>query len=254
MAKEEKSLNERLAGLSPDQLKTLLRKGRNESAPRPGRPPKMERNPLAIYPLSKAQERMWFLHNLTEGEAIYNNPVALRISAAFPLNIELLVQSLGILIERHEILRTTFHVMEGKPVQQVHPSGKPEIHYEDLRYLPLNERETRAMKEALQHGKTAIPLDMLPLLRFKVLHLRDLEYMLLINPHHIISDGWSNALFAKELSMTYAALESKEPSPFQVPEYQYIDFVKWEKEWMSSNACKEQLEFWKGQLSDIPEP
>jgi hypothetical protein len=217
MAKEEKSLNERLSGLSPDQLKSLLRKGRDDSAPRIGKPAKMERNPDGIYPLSKAQERMWFLHNLTEGEAIYNNPVALRISAVFPLDIDMLGQSLGILTERHEILRTSFHVKE--------------IIYEDLRHLPESDRESMAMAEAVEQGKTSIPLDQLPLLRFKVLHLRDLEYMLLINPHHIISDGWSNALFAKELSMTYAALENKGPSPFPVPEYQYIDFVKWEKDY-----------------------
>ncbi|MCX6250878.1 MAG: amino acid adenylation domain-containing protein [Bacteroidetes bacterium] len=254
MAKEEKSLNERLSGLSPDQLKALLRKGRDDSAPRIGKPARMERNPDGIYPLSKAQERMWFLHHLTEGEAIYNNPAALRISAVFPLDINILGQSLSILTERHEILRTSFHVKEGTPVQQIHPCGKSAIIYEDLRHLPESDRESMAMAEAVEHGKTTIPLDQLPLLRFKVLHLRDLEYMLLINPHHIISDGWSNALFAKELSMTYAALENKEPSPFPVPEYQYIDFVKWEKEWMETSAYKEQLEFWKDQLADLPEP
>lgn len=254
MAKEEKSLNQRLSGLSPDQLKALLRKGRDDSAPRSGKPPAMERNPEGTYPLSKAQERMWFLHNLTEGEAIYNNPAALRINAEFPLNIEVLEQSLGILTQRHEILRTTFHVKDGKPVQQVHPEGKTGISYQDLRSLPLQEREARAMTEAVVHGKTAIPLDQLPLLRFRVLHLRDLEYMLLINPHHIISDGWSNALFAKELSMTYAALESKEPPPFPLPEYQYVDFVRWEKDWMGTPAYKEQLGFWKSRLEDLPEP
>ena len=254
MEKKEKSLSERLSGLSPDQLKALLRKGRDDSAPRIGKPPKMERNPEGIYPLSKAQERMWFLHNLTEGVAIYNNPVALRMSAVFPLNIDILVQSLGILTQRHEILRTTFDVMNGNPVQHVHPSGKPEIIYSDLRSLPLNEKETRAMTLALEHGKTLIPLDQLPLLRFEVLHLDDLEYILLINPHHIISDGWSNALFAKELSMTYAALESREPAPFAGPEYQYIDFVKWEKDWMLTPVYKEQLDFWKTQLAGLPEP
>ncbi len=254
MAKEDKSLNERLSGLSPGQLKDLLRKGRDGSAPRPGKPPKMERNEAGIFPLSKAQERMWFLNKLTEGEALYNNPVALRISAEFRLNIDILVQSLGILTERHEILRTSFNAEEGVPVQQIHPSGKPEIIYEDLRHLPSDERETKAISEAVEHGKTLIPLDALPLLRFKVLHLQDSEYMLLINPHHIISDGWSNALFAKELSMTYAALENRETPPFPVPEYQYIDFVKWEKDWMSTPAYAGQLQFWKTRLEDLPEP
>jgi len=254
LAKEDKSLNERLSGLSPGQLKYLLRKGRDGSAPRPGKPPKMGRNEAGIYPLSKAQERMWFLNMLTEGEALYNNPVALRISAEFRLNIDILVQSLGILTERHEILRTSFHEEEGMPVQQVHTFGKPEIIYEDLRQLQSGEREAKAMSEAVEHGKTLIPLDALPLLRFKVLHLQDSEYMLLINPHHIISDGWSNALFAKELSMTYAALENRETPPFPVPEYQYIDFVKWERDWMSTPAYKEQLQFWKARLEDLPEP
>ncbi len=254
MAKEEKSLSERLSGLSPDQLKALLGKRKDGSAPQTGKPAKMERNHDEIYPLSKAQERMWFLHNLTEGEAIYNNPIALRISAGFPLDMALLSQSLGILTERHEILRTSFHVSESSPVQHIHSVGKHEITYEDLRHLPYGERESMAMAKAVEHGKTAIPLDQLPLLRFKVLHLRDLEYMFLINPHHIISDGWSNALFAKELPMTYAALENKELSPFPFPEYQYIDFVKWEKEWMGTSAYKEQLDFWKDKLAGIPEP
>ena len=254
MAKEERSLSERLSGLSPDQLKALLRKGRDEAAPRIGKPAKMERNPEETYPLSKAQERMWFLHNLTEGEAIYNNPVALRITAVFPLDTDIMSRSLGMLAERHEILRTTFHVKEGNPVQRVHPSGNTEISFEDLRLLAEDEREKRAMEEAVAHGKILIPLDRLPLLRFRVLRLRDLEYLLLINPHHIISDGWSNALFAKELSMTYAALEHNQPPPFPVPEYQYADFVKWEKEWMNAPQYQEQLAFWKEQLAGLPEP
>ena len=254
MEKPAKSLSERLAGLNPEQLRALLRKGRDDSSPQVGKPTRMERNQEGIYPMSKAQERMWFLHTLTEGEAIYNNPVALRMFALSPLDMDIFTRSLGTLIERHEILRTTFHVREGMPVQQIHLTGKPEIHYEDLRHLPTEQREKAAKAKAYDHGKIAIPLNQLPLLRFTVLHLCDLEYMLLINPHHIISDGWSNALFAKELSMTYAALENKETSPFPVPEYQYVDFVKWEKDWISSSACKQQLEFWKEQLTNLPEP
>jgi amino acid adenylation domain-containing protein len=254
MPHDERPLNERLSSLSPAQLKALLQKGREGQPARPGKPARMERTPSGMYPLSKAQERMWFLNTLSEGEAIYNNPAALRIKAEFSLNMATLTESLGMLAARHEILRTTFRVKDGAPVQVIHPEGKPEIIYEDLRPLPAAERENRVMEEAVQHGRTFIPLDRLPLLRFKVLHLQDTEYMLLINPHHIISDGWSNALFAKELSMTYAALESGEPVPFSVPEYQYVDFVKWEKEWLESPACADQLTFWKEQLARLPEP
>ena len=254
MPNDERPLNERLSSLSPAQLKALLQKGREGQSTRPGKPMRMERTPSGTYPLSKAQERMWFLNTLSEGEAIYNNPAALRIKADFSLNIATLTDSLGRLASRHEILRTTFSVKDGVPVQVIHPEGKPEIIYEDLRPMPASEREKRVMEEAIGHGKIFIPLDRLPLLRFKVLHLQDSEYILLINPHHIISDGWSNALFAKELSMTYAALESGEPVPFTAPEYQYVDFVKWEKEWLESPTCADQLKFWKEQLSDLPEP
>jgi len=254
MPHDERPLNERLSSLSPAQLKALLQKGREGQPTRPGKPARMERNPSGTYPLSKAQERMWFLNTLSEGEAIYNNPAALRIKAEFHLNIATLTESLGRLATRHEILRTTFCVEDGVPVQVIHPEGKPEVIYEDFRPMPTAEREKRAMEEAVLHGKIFIPLDRLPLLRFKVIHLQDAEYMLLINPHHIISDGWSNALFAKELSMTYAALEGGEPVPFTAPEYQYVDFVRWEKEWLESPACSDQLRFWKEQLSDLPEP
>ncbi|MEI6574595.1 MAG: amino acid adenylation domain-containing protein [Bacteroidota bacterium] len=254
MEKPERSLSERLAGLNPEQLRALLRKGRDDSAPKPGKPVRMERNHEGIYPMSKAQERMWFLHTLSEGEGIYNNPVAIRMFALNPIDMDVFVRSLGSMMERHEILRTTFHLREGKPVQQIHTTGKPEMQYEDLRHLPLGEREIAVRSKALEHGKITIPIDQLPLVRFTVLHLCDLEYMLLINPHHIISDGWSNALFAKEISLTYAAFENKEPSPFPVPDYHYVDFVKWEKEWIASPDCKLQLEFWKAQLADLPEP
>ena len=254
MANDERPLNERLSGLSPAQLKALLRKGIEGSAPRPGKPGLMPRMPGGTYPLSKAQERMWFLNMLSGGEAIYNNPAALRVKGLSPLNISTLTASLEMLMARHEILRTTFMIENGSPVQVIHPEGKAFIRYVDLRGMPSAEREKKATEEALAHGKTFIPLDSLPLLRFTVLHLQDLEYMLLINPHHIISDGWSNALFAKELSMTYASLESGEAPPFPVPEYQYVDFVKWEKEWMASEASRGQMDFWKAQLSGLPEP
>ena len=254
MVNDERPLNERLSGLSPAQLKALLRKGREGSPPRPGKPGLMPRMPGGMHPLSKAQERMWFLNMLSGGEAIYNNPAALRVKGLSPLNISILTASLEMLMARHEILRTTFRIENGSPVQVIHPEGKAFIRYVDLHEMPSEERKKKVMEEALAHGKTFIPLDSLPLLRFTVLHLQDLEYMLLINPHHIISDGWSNALFAKELSMTYASLESGETPPFPAPEYQYVDFVKWEKDWMASAASSEQMEFWKAQLAELPEP
>jgi amino acid adenylation domain-containing protein len=214
----------------------------------------MTRREGGTYPLSKAQERMWFLNSLNEGEAIYNNPAALRIRGEFPLNIETLRKSLASVMARHEILRTTFLTEQGLPYQKVHNEGCAEIEFLDLREMPSADKETFAADEALNHGRTCIDLERLPLLRFKVLRLDETEYLLLINPHHIISDGWSNALFAKELSMTYAAMESNEPLPFPTPEYQYIDFVKWEKDWMNSQACSDQLAFWIDQLKDLPEP
>jgi len=254
MANDERPLNERLSGLSPAQLKALLRKGNENTGARPAKPGHMPRNPGGVYPLSKAQERMWFLNMLAGGEAVYNNPAALRVKGPSPINISTLTTSLEMLITRHEILRTTFRTENGVPVQVIHPQGKACIQYTDLRRMAPADREKKAMEEALAHGNSFIPLDSLPLVRFTVLHLQDLEYLLLINPHHIISDGWSNALFAKELSMTYASLESGEKPPFPAPEYQYVDFVKWEQDWMSSAASNSQMEFWRTRLEHLPEP
>ena len=160
----------------------------------------MPRNSDGRYPLSSGQERMWFLSQLSPGSYAFNNPGALRARTTVPLDLDLLGRSVHAVARRHEIFRTTFHVHEGRPCQLVHDEIPPDYDWCDLRSMGREDREREIERRALAEGRRAFDLAEGPLLAFKVLQLDELEYVLLITSHHIVSDGWTNARLAPEIA------------------------------------------------------
>jgi amino acid adenylation domain-containing protein len=242
-------LEHRLAALSPDQIKALVSKlGKAEGAPATG-VRRMVRNPAQRYPLSSSQERMWFLCQLSPDTRVFNNPGVLRASTDRPLDRDRFAQSVNLVGQRHEILRTTFHNEGGRPIQDVHDKLPLRFEWTDLRALPEAAREQEAARLAFAEGRQPFDLETGPLMTMHVLQLGHLEYLLLVTSHHIVSDGWSNAMFAKEVSATYAALGNPGAAALPAPAFQYVDYVEWERTWMSSEAFRSQLAYWKAQLS-----
>jgi hypothetical protein len=192
-----------IAGLSPEQqaLLTLrLKKRRVETVQQDTI---SRREDLSTYPLSFAQQRLWFLDQFEPGSPFYNVPAAARLTG--PLNVVALEQSLNEIVRRHEVLRATFTPVEGRPVQAIAPQLHLPVHIEDLRHLPREEREKEALRIATQEAHWSFDLAQGPLVQVRLLRLDEEEHILLLTMHHIVFDGWSTGVLVRELSTLYEA-------------------------------------------------
>jgi amino acid adenylation domain-containing protein len=197
-------------------------------------------------PLSFAQERMWFLHQLMPNSIHYN---LLRVlSLEDPLDLKALEQSLNEVVQRHEILRTYFEIIEGHPIQRIHSKLILKLDVEDLRGLEPDEREQRAMELARQEYLEPFDLNKGPLLRAKLLRLSADHHWLLLAIHHIVIDGWSMGILIHELSTLYSAIVQACQSPLPELPIQYADFAMWQREWLRGKVLEHQLGYWKRKL------
>ncbi|HEY0604969.1 MAG TPA: amino acid adenylation domain-containing protein, partial [Herpetosiphonaceae bacterium] len=210
------------------------------------------------FPLSFAQQRLWFIHQLDPANPIYNLSRVLQLEGQ--IDTAALEQSLNAVVARHEILRTTFTQSapgaDGIPMQvlaDTYPIALPAI---DLRALAADERNIAVQQ--LQADAVAAPFDLQhgPLLRATLLRLSDIESLLLLTMHHIITDEWSINLMIRELAAHYQALqdrqspESRPPLP-ELPA-QYIDFAAWQRDWLQDQVVESQLRYWQQQLANLP--
>ena len=206
-------------------------------------------------PLSFAQQRLWFLDQLMPNNAFYNVPAALRLTGL--LNLAALEQTFNEIVRRHEALRTTFAMVEGQPVQVIAPTLIVPLSVVDLRSLPNIERETQALRLITEAAQQPFNLSTDSLLRVRLLRLDETEHILLINLHHIVSDGWSMGVLIRELATLYAAISSEKPSPLPPLPIQYADFAYWQRQWLQEvGATREsplqaQLTYWQQQLDGI---
>ena len=202
-------------------------------------------------PLSFAQERLWFLNQLEGSSATYNMPVAVSISGN--LNIKALQEALLEIVRRHEVLRTSFQTVNGRPIQVIAPEVTVNIKVVDLQELEATESETVLHKLAQQEAITPFDLEIAPLIRCSLVQLDAREYVLLLVMHHIISDGWSMGILIAELSSLYQAFSAGVPSPLPELPIQYADFAIWQKQWLSGEVRETQLNYWLNQLHGAPE-
>ena len=201
-------------------------------------------------PLSFAQQRLWFLDQLDPGNPLYNVPRTLRLIGK--LDVNALEQALTGLVERHEILRTTYHVSGDHPIQVIEPSASVEFPLFDLRDLDQNDREDEAKRIAQADAATPFNLATGPALRCMLIQLADQDHVLCINTHHIASDGWSTGVLLNDLSEFYsAAMEKRQPklSPLQI---QYADYAAWQRNWLHGEVLNGQLAYWRKTLEGAP--
>ncbi|MDQ3252839.1 MAG: amino acid adenylation domain-containing protein, partial [Acidobacteriota bacterium] len=203
-----------------------------------------------IFPVSFAQQRLWFLDQLEPGNPAYNIPLAVRMSGS--LNLEVLQLALNTLVARHESLRTTFATVEGNPFQVIAADIKVALPVTELRPLPEAEIEAEVQSLATEESNRPFDLVQGPLVRTRLLRLSDEEHILLIVMHHIISDGWSVEVFLRELMVLYEAFLAWRPSPLPELPIQYVDFAVWQREWLQGEVLDQQLAYWKQQLAGAP--
>ncbi len=201
-------------------------------------------------PLSFAQERLWFIDQLETASADYNAFEALRIFG--DLDISKVEKSFNLIIERHENLRTVFPSLESSAQQKVLKDLDFKVKTFDLR-TQGNSIESKLKELCQDEVTTPFDLSQGPLIRVIVMILKDDEHVLLINTHHIISDGHSMAVLIKEFSQFMNALSSGKEVKLPELKFQYIDYTFWQRESLKEEGKLEKhLEYWENELSPFP--
>ena len=196
--------------------------------------------------LSFAQQRFWLLHQFEPNSSAHNMPVILRLTGQ--LNLPALEQSLTEVVRRHQILRTTFPLVDGEPRQVISPAVDISIPTVDLRSVPAAGRDAEALRLATAAAQTPFNLTAGPMLHVRLFHLAEQEYLFLWSIHCITGDGSSSDIFYQELTSLYAAFSAGQPSPLPELPIQYADFAQWQRNWLQGEALEKQLEYWKRQL------
>ncbi len=198
-------------------------------------------------PLSYSQLRLLFLDQLEPGSTAYTIPSVLKFEGT--LDRPALEKSINEIIRRHESVRTTFRMGPGgQPVQVIHPYEWAELPVIDLSGLPEGERESAGRKTIERLCSEPFNLEQDALIRASLIRLSETDHWLIVNMHHIISDGWSTGVFFAELSALYPAFLSEKPSPLAELPVQYADFVAWQRQPATVQAMRAQLEYWRKKL------
>ena len=201
-------------------------------------------------PLSFAQQRIWFFDQLEPESSLYNISLAVRLQG--DLKVAALEQSLDMIAQRHEVLRTTFPTLEDHLEQCISPTCEISMPVVDVTALPENWRELQMQQLATEVARSPFDLARGPVLRTYLLRIDHEEHVLLLCLHHIVSDGWSLGVLLRELSALYASLSSGKSSPLPELAIQYADYTLWQREWLQEEALAAQLSYWREQLAGAP--
>ncbi|XXF74928.1 amino acid adenylation domain-containing protein [Myxococcaceae bacterium GXIMD 01537] len=194
-------------------------------------------------PLAPSQESLWFIDALGGGSAAYNVPLVLRLRGA--LDAPSLARALLLLVERHDVLRTTFHERAGTPVQRIASSPASVLEIEDCSPALLDQRITEELSAPFS-------LTTGPLFRARLFRLAPDEHVLLINQHHIVVDAWSVGILLRELCVSYAALVSGTQPELPEPLVRYADWASWQRHRLDSGRLEESLAYWREALRGAP--
>ena len=197
-------------------------------------------------PLSFAQQRLWFLHELEPTSSFYNIPVAVRLRGR--LQIDAMQRTLNEIVRRHESLRTSFPTLDAQPVQSIAPALALDLPLIDLSTLREDEREREAQRCATEEARAPFNLATGPLVRANLVRLGAEDHVLLVTMHHIVSDGWSMGVLIREVGALYRAFIDNEPSPLPELPVQYADFAVWQRRWLAGEVFETHLRYWRRQL------
>lgn len=199
---------------------------------------------------SSLQERYWQLDAREPGTPALNIVVKWRIRGH--LDASLAQDAFQVILDRHESLRTSIRIVDGRPVQAIAEHVPFKLGEIDLSGLPESDRNRETDRIAQIEARTGFRLDEAPLLRATLLRKSRAEAVLLVTAHHIVSDGWSMGIVAKEFVACYQALgRGRKPALSELP-FQYSDFAEGSHENLASGALAREEAYWKSQLAGLP--
>jgi amino acid adenylation domain-containing protein/thioester reductase-like protein len=201
-------------------------------------------------PLSPAQKRMWYLHQLNPESSAYNISTAVHFQGA--LDLTRLKQALFGIFNKHHILKTGFLEKDGQIKQVVYPEQILNIPQTDLSHLTKKVQKAQVKKALRENAQTIFDLTTPPLIRIHILKLADTNYIFQLTCHHIVADGWSMGIITREVMQNYSNIplstrgEGLGVRPKEA--LQYLDYVAWQKEYLTPERMKTQLAYWQKQL------
>ena len=201
-------------------------------------------------PLTFAQEGLWFFDQLGAKSSTYNISVARKIVGNF--NLVVLEKCIAEIVQRHEVLRTSFKMVSGSAIQVIDSAVTVPLSVIDLQLLPKSEQSLKVQYLANQEAQQSFDLATAPLVRFKLLKLGSKSYILLLTIHHIISDVWSMGIIIQELATLYKAFVAGQSSPLPELPLQYADYAYWQRQWLTHEVLEEQYKYWQQQLAGAP--
>jgi acyl carrier protein len=201
--------------------------------------------------LAPQQEGLWLAAEVRPDETNYHIVVAMRLTG--PLDVGLLRRAATELTARHESLRTGFVTLDGVPRLVVEPPpGTISLEQVDLTDLPEPIRLDRGLRLAVEHGEQVLGLRHAPLLRIWLARLGEQDYLLELLMHHIIGDGWSMPILARDLSELYNAAQAGRAAQLPTLSIQPIDVYTWQRNRLTGEQGRQRLAYWQNQLAGMP--
>ena len=201
-------------------------------------------------PLSFSQQRLWFLQQLDPADSRYHITWTQRLQGS--LQVDALQRALQTIVERHEALRTYFVTVDGTAQQAIHTADDFALSLIDLSDTATETTEQTLTALLVQSARAPFNLATDLMLRAVLIRLDEQTHVLQVVIHHVATDGWSMAVFKRELSALYEAYGHQQKNPLPALPIQYGDFAAWQRQWLTGEVLASQLGYWKQQLQDAP--
>ncbi len=211
-------------------------------------PPLADEGPLR-FPSSIAQERFWAIDRLEPGSPALN--IAVRWQLDGRVSSDLAERAFEAIIARHEILRTAFEEVDGALVQVVAPSVAFRIASVDLTALQAEPALLEAERIGRIEATARFDLAQAPLLRVTLVRIAEQRTLLLLTVHHMVCDGWSIGVLAREFGLQYDAARVGRPSGLPELSIQYGDYARWHRERIRGGEFEPETAYWQRQLRDL---
>jgi amino acid adenylation domain-containing protein len=222
-------------------IETSTENGRNQTIS----PQTVPENQVDL-PLSFGQERLLFFDQFDGANVAYNRPANLRFSGV--LNIDALRRALDEIVRRHEVLRSRFFSVGGRPIQRIHKNMSWPVSISDISDIQPSEREAEARRIAVEEAQRPFDLRQGPLIRGHLVRLNRDDHVLLLTVHHMVFDGWSEGILFQELKTLYTAFLAGQPSPLEPLPFQYSDFASMQRQRLRGDFLEHLVSYWTAQL------